>query len=88
MMIYRHDVAHRVIIYASNKGRQGSGPTIADASTAATLGNLGVHHKHIPKWVLPNNMLALRAVDPDELRTKLRPDIMVVELQEHEQSIY
>ncbi len=33
-------------------------------------------------------MLALHTADPDELRTKLRPDIMMVELQEHEQSIY
>ena len=26
---------------------------------AASLGNLGVHHKRIPEWVLPNSMLAL-----------------------------
>ena len=33
-------------------------------------------------------MLAFHSADPDELRTKLRPDIMMVELHEHEQSIY
>jgi len=90
MVIYRHDEAHRIIINAINKGRKGSflSNNIADVGTAATLGNLGVHHKRIPKWVLPNNMLALHTTDPEGLRTKLRPDIMMVELQEHEQSIY
>ena len=86
MVIYRHDEAHRIIINAVNKGKSGSCLIIADVGTAATLGNLGVHHKRIPKWVLPNSMLALRSADPDELRTKLRPDIMMVELQQHEQS--
>ncbi len=33
-------------------------------------------------------MLALHTTDPKGLRTKLRPDIMMVELQEHEQSMY
>ncbi len=33
-------------------------------------------------------MLAIHTADPDELRAKLRPDIMMVELQEHEQSVY
>ena len=34
---------------------------IADVGTAATSRNLGVHHKRISKWVLPNNMLALHS---------------------------
>ena len=33
-------------------------------------------------------MLATHTADPDELRAKLRPDIMMVELQQHEQSVY
>ena len=88
MVIYRHDEAHRIIINAINKGRKGSCLVIADVGTAATLGNLGVHHKRIPKWVLPNSMLAIHTADPDEVRAKLRPDTMMVELQEHEQSVY
>ena len=88
MVIYRHDEAHRIIINAINKGAKGSSIVIADVGTAATLGNLGVHHKRIPQWVLPNSMLALHTTDPEGLRTELRPDIMMVELQEHEQSIY
>ena len=54
----------------------------------ATLGTLGVHHKRIPEWVLPNSALALHSTDPDQLKTKLRPDIMMVELQTHEQAAY
>jgi len=72
MVIYRHDEAHRIIINAINKGRKGSFLIIADVDTAATLGNLGVHHKRIPKWVLPNNMLALHTTDPEGLRTQTR----------------
>ena len=42
---------------------------------------------------VPKQHASLSQCDPDELRTKLRPDIMIimimiVELQEHEQSIY
>ena len=33
-------------------------------------------------------MLALHAADPDRLRTKLRPDILMLKLQEYEKSIY
>ena len=81
----------RIIINAINKGRKRSWFVIADVGTAATLGNLGVHHKCIPKWVLPNSaasMLAIHTADPNELRAKLRPDIILVELQEHEQTVY
>ena len=88
MVIYRHDEAHRIIINAVNKGRKGSCLKIVDVGTATTLGNLGVHHKCIPKQELPTNMLTLHTADPDGLRTKLRPDTMMVELQEHEQLIY
>ncbi len=37
---------------------------------------------------LLKNMLALHAADPDRLRTKLRPDILMLKLQEYEKSIY
>ena len=49
MVICRHDEAHRIIINAINKGRKGSFLIVADVGTAATLGNLGVHQKRIPK---------------------------------------
>ena len=61
---------------------------IDDVGTAATLGNLGAHHKRIPKRVLPNSILAIHTADPDKLRAMVRPDIVMVDLQEHEQSIY
>ena len=82
--------AHRIIINAINKGSKGSFLMIADVGTTTALGNLGVHHKRIPKWVLPDSMLALHMDAPNtaELRSKLRPDIMLVELQEHEHAAY
>ena len=88
MVIHRHDEAHRIIINAINKGNLGSFAIVADVGTAASLGNLGVHHKRIPEWVLPNSMLALHSQDPDTLRDKLRPDIMMIELEQHERAEY
>ena len=88
MIIHRHDEAHRIILNEINKGTKGSHLIIADVGTADTLGKLGVHHKRIPECVLPTSMLALHTTHPNELRTKLRPDIMMVELQEREQSTY
>ncbi len=70
LVIYRHNEAHRIIINAINKGRKGSYLVIADVGTAATPWNLGVHHKRIPKCVLPNSMLAIHTADRDELRTR------------------
>ena len=64
MVIHRYDEAHRIIINAINKGKKGSSLLIADVGTATTLGNLGVHHKRIPEWVLPNNVLARHSTDP------------------------
>jgi len=43
---------------AVNKVRKGSCLIIAGKGTATTLGNLVVHHKRIPRWLFPNNMLA------------------------------
>ena len=57
MHIHRHDEAARTIINAINKGNHGSFLTIADVGSAATLADLGVHHKRIPTWVLPDSEL-------------------------------
>ena len=88
MVIYRHDEAHRIIINAINKGNLGSFAIVADVGTAASLRNLGVHYKRISEWVLPNSMLALHSQDPNTLRDKLRPDVMLIELEQHEQAEY
>ena len=87
MHIYRHDEAARTIINAVNKGHHGSFSIIADVGIASTLSDLGVHHKRIPTWVLPDSMLPpLQLQDHEELsepsliRDKTRPDVMIVEL--------
>ena len=51
------EVAARTIINAVNKGHLGSFFIIADVGSASTLSDLGVHHKRIPTWVLPDSML-------------------------------
>lgn len=87
MIIHKHDEAHKIIINAINKGNPGSFAIVAEAGTAASLGNLGVHHRRIPEWVLLNSMLALHSQDPNTLRDKLRPDMMI-ELEDHEHAEY
>ena len=88
MVIHRHDEAYRIIIDAINKGNLGSFAIVANVDTAASLGNLGVHHKRIPEWVLPSSVLALHSQDPNTLRDILRPDIIMIELEQHEQAKY
>ena len=70
----------------STTGKYGSYHMIADVGTADTLKDLGVHHKRIPKWVLPDSIIAYHNQDPVNARDKLRPDIMVVELSRAEQA--
>ena len=56
MHIYRHDEAAITIINAVNKGHHESFFIIADMGSVSTLSDLGVHHKCIPSWVLPDSM--------------------------------
>ncbi len=81
MHIHRHDEAARTIINAINKGNHGSFLIIADVGSAAMLADLGVHHKRIPTWVLPDSELNSRCHDetPYSTRNKMRPDVMVVD---------
>ena len=72
MVIYRHDESHRIIITAINKSNLGTFAIVGDVGTAASLGNLGVHHKRISQWVLPHSMLALHSQDPNTLRSENR----------------
>ncbi len=52
------------------------------------LVDLGVHHKRIPTWVMPNSIIAIYHEDPVAAREKIRPDVMVVELTKSEQQRY
>ena len=67
MVTQMHDEAHRFVVNAINKGSKGSFLMIADVGTMTALGNLGVHHKRIPTWVLPDSMLALHVPNTAEL---------------------
>ena len=80
MVIHRHDEAHRIIIKHLNKGYNGSFLIIADVGTTEALQPLGVHHKRVPSWVLPDQIIALHHEDPQAARHKMRPDLMIVEL--------
>ena len=80
MTIFRHDEAHKMMLKGIIKGRMGSFLVVADVGKTEKLGPMGVHHKRIPEWVLPNSTLATRYEDVQEARSTLRPDIMIVEL--------
>ena len=88
MHIYRHDEAARTMVNAVNKAHHGSFFIIADVGSASTLSDLGVHHKRIPTWVLPDSMLPPHHgpghdhmvqchEEPSLTRDKTRPDVMI-----------
>ncbi len=70
MIGHRHDEVHKIMINTISKGDHGSFFTVADVGMEETLRALGVHHKQIPKWVLPNNMLAMHSDTPEEARAR------------------
>ena len=81
LTIFRHDVAHRMMLKGIiNKGKMGSFLVIADVGKSETLRPIGVHHKRIPDWVLPDSVMATAHEDVQAARGKMRPDIMIVEL--------
>ena len=82
MHIHKHNEAASTIINAVNKGNHGSFFIIATYISAVTLADLGVHHKRIPTWVLPDSELNSICYDETRysVRTKMRPDVIVVEL--------
>ena len=70
------------------KGRRGSHFTIADVGRLEGLCQLGIHSKKIPEFVLPNESLAQSYIaaynaapdnNPEQIRNKLRPDVMIAE---------
>jgi len=96
--IARHDKAMRKIIKEVMKGQSGSHFIIADVGQLEGLRQLGVHGKRIPEFVLNDRSLPQSYTaaqdrnvasdnDPEQIRNKLRPDLMIVEMSaiEHEQ---
>ena len=81
LTIFRHDEAHRLMLKGIiNKGRMGIFLVIVDVGKTENLRPIGVHHKRIPDWVLPDSIIATAHEDVQAARSKMRPDIMIVEL--------
>jgi len=97
--IARHDKAMRTVIQAFTKGQCGSHCLIADVGKIAGLKDIGVHSKRVPAFVLPGRLLQARGLDPTvgrgflqrgaaDTRSKMRPDMMIVEMTMAEQQQY
>ena len=97
--IARHDKAMRTVIQAFTKGQCGSHYLIADVGKIEGLKDIGVHSKRVPAFVLPDRCLQARGLDPAvergflqggaaATRSKMRPDMMVVEMTTTEQQQY
>ena len=97
--IARHDKAMRTVIQAFTKGQCGSHYLIADVGKIEGLKDIGVHSKRVPAFVLPDRCLQARGLDPAvergflqggaaATRSKMRPDMMIVEMTTTEQQQY
>ena len=97
--IARHDKAMRAVVQAFTKGRLGSYYLIADVGHLEGLKQLGVHSKRVPAFVLPDRYLQNRGLEPQvergflqrgevDSRSKMRPDMMIVEMTASEQQTY
>jgi phosphoribosylcarboxyaminoimidazole (NCAIR) mutase len=70
LRVARHDTAVRLIQQAIAKGSKGNSWMLMDAGKASELPE-EVAGKRLPVWLLPS--------ESEELRQKLRPDIVIVE---------
>ena len=97
--IARHDEAMRTVIQAFTKGQCGSHYLIADVGKVEGLKDIGVLSKKFPAFVLPDRCLQARGLDPAvergflqggaaATRSKMRPDMMIVEMTTTEQQQY
>ena len=96
--IARHDKAMRAVLQAFTKGKNGSFYLIADVGKEEGLKELGAHSKRVPSFVLPDQYIQSRGLDPQagrgllqrrvaDCRNKMRPDLMIVEMTTAEQRI-
>ena len=83
MYIARHDQALRLILKSIAKGDDGGYYKIADIRRTELIKDMGVSAKRIPPWLLPNSCLERANIDPAN-RSRLRPDIMLVEMSQSE----
>ena len=99
LYIARHDKAMRAVVQAFTKEQLGSFYLMADVGQLEGLKELGVHSNRVPAFVLPGRYLQNRGLDPqvergflqrgeEDSRSKMRPDMMIVELTTSEQQTY
>ena len=97
--IARHDKAMRAVVQTFTRSKHGIFYLIADVGREEGLKELGVHSKRVPSYVLPDeylqklgvDLLACRSLLQREeagCRSKMRPDLMIVEMTTAEQKIY
>lgn len=97
--IARHNLMMRMLIQAFTKGQLGSHYLVADVGTSDKLKNIGEHNTRVPDFVLPDLHLRNSGMDPSACRvfllhrtgdttSKMRPDVMIVEMTTTKQSAY
>ena len=84
MYIARHDQALRLILKSIAKGDHGEYDTIADIRHAELIEDMGVSAK---RMLLPDSCLERANIDPAD-RSRLRPDIMLVEMTQSDSMSY
>ena len=75
-----------MVLKSIAKGDHGGYYTIADIGRAELIEDMAVSAKRIPPWLLPDSCLERANIDPD--RSRLRPDIMLVEMTRSESVSY
>ncbi len=94
--IARHDKAMRTVVQSFTKEKNSSFYLIADVGRMEGLKAIGVHSKRVPSFVLPDSCLQDKGIDPvvgrgllqrggPDARSKMRQDIMMVEMTTAEQ---
>ncbi len=87
LYISRHDEAMRKVLRAINHGQKGSYLKIADIGRDELINDLGVISKRIPTWLIPDDTLPQVGLSVHQ-RHVLRPDIMLIEVNQEEQARY
>ena len=96
--ISRHDTAARLLTEGVARGHLGGSYMIGDTGKAEVLTEIGVHSKRIPSFVLPDSHVQANAQDSqgcrpaltcrDQVRDKMRPDLMLIEMTDEERTKY
>ena len=76
-----------MVLRSIAKGNHGGYHTIADIGRAELIEDMGVSAKRIPPWLLPDGCLERANIYPAD-RSRLRPDIMLVEMTQSESMSY